>query len=372
MNISILSPDIYPCVTGGLEIFNYYFIKELVERGHKILIFTTCDHDWNNKNISVVKLREKFLLYPTLSINFHIFFKLIELRKWIDIVHVPYTSNSPLAYPMLLAKKLFNIPYIILIHGGGMYPWRPKTPHKLFFRHADAVVAVSDSIKKEYEKRSGRKINVIPPLIPFRESKISKGELRNKYGFGDNDTIILYLGSIKKIKGSEILLDAFLNLGKEYIEENNLKLLYVGDGVMKPTIEEKVRERNFNKYVKFFGSIPHEKASQMYKLADIYVIPSLFEGLPLSLLEAMFNGLPIIGTDTEGINSLISHRKNGLLFERGNAGDLKEKIKELVENKDLSSKLGNAAKNDFSKSYNFEDVVSEHIKLCNDIVEEGL
>ena len=369
MNIVMISPAIYPCVTGGVEIFNYYLIKELAERGHKVWIFTTCEHNWDNKSIFVVKVNERFLLRPTPSIDFHILFKLMQLRKRIDIVHVPYTSNSHLAYPMLLAKKLFDIPYIITIHGGGMYPWKPKTQHKLFFQHADAIVAVSETIKEEYERRSGRKMKVIPPLIPFRESKIPKGELRNKYGFSDDDMIILSLGSIKKIKGCDKLLDAFLNLGKRYIKEKNLKLLYVGDGPMKPALKREVNDRSFNQYVKFFGSVPYEKVSQMYKLADIYVIPSLFESFGISVAEAMFNGLPIIGTDANGINSLISHQKNGLLFEKGDIEDLKEKIEELVEDQNMSNRLSNAAKNDYLKNYKFDNILSEHIKLYKNIVE---
>lgn len=365
----MISPVIYPCVTGGVEIFNYYLIRELAERGQKVWVFTTCEHDYDTKNISFVKLNKRFLLNRPLSIGSHILFKLIELRKVIDVVHIPYTSNSPLIYPMLLAKKLFDIPYIITIHGGGMYTWKPKTSHKLFFQYADAIVAVSETIKEEYEKRSGRKIKVIPPLIPFSESKIPKDELRKKYGFSDNNMIILTLGSIKKIKGSDILLDAFLSSGKEYVKEKNLKLLYVGDGTMKNKLEKKVKNTGFDRHVKFLGNIPYSRVPEMYKLSDIYVIPSLFEGTPVALLEAMFNGLPIIGTNVNGINSLISHKKNGLLFEKGNMEDLEGKIKELVEDKDLSNRLGNVAKNNYSKTYKFDNVVSEHIKLCKNIVE---
>lgn len=369
MNISVISPQIYPCVIGGVEIFNYYLIKELAKKGHKVWIITICEHNWDYKNISLVKLNKRFLMHPTLSINFHILVKLMRLRKQIDIVHVPYTSNSALAYPILLAKRLFDISYIITIHGGGMHPWKHKAPHKLFFQYADAIVAVSETIKEEYEKRSGREIEVIPPLIPFEKSKISKGGLRTKHGFSDNDVIILCLGSIKKIKGSDILLDAFSGLGGRYIKEKNLRLLYVGDGNMKSALERKANERSLGNCVKFFGNVPHEKISEMYKLADLYIIPSLFEGTPIALLEAMFSGLPIIGANVNGINNLISHEKNGLLFEKGGVEDLKKKIEEFVEDEDVSSRLGSAARNDYLKSYAFEDVISKHIKLCKDIVE---
>ena len=294
----------------------------------------------------------------------HIFLKLIKLKKQTDVVHVPYTSNSTLAYPVLLAKKFVDIPYIITIHGGGMYPWKPKILHKLFFMNANTIVAVSETIKKEYEKRSGRIIKVIPPLTPFSESKISKEELRNRYGFSNNDKVILSLGSIKKIKGSDNLLYAFLRLGKRYIKKNDLKLLYVGDGPMRHILEEKVKEKSFYEYVKFLGTIPHEEVPNIFKLSDIYVIPSLFEGTPKSLLEAMFNSLPIIGSDVIGINNLIKHGKNGLLFKKGNIKDLIEKIIELIDNNDFSITLGNAAKKT-STSYKFENVISQYIKITN-------
>jgi len=372
MNILVISPAIYPCAIGGVEVFNHNFSKELANRGNNVYILTTCKYDWTDKNISLVKLGKKILLHPTFSICFHIFLKLIEFRKKIDVVHVPYTSNSPLAYPMVLAKKLFGIPpYVILIHGGGMYPWKPKIIHKLFFQYADAVIAISEIIRREYEKRCGKRIEVIAPLIPFRESKKSKEKLRIKYGFDGQETVVLFLGTIKKIKGGDILLDAFSSLGKEYLGRNNLKLIYVGDGPMKSTLMKRVREKGFNKYVKFFGSIPYEKIPDMYKMVDIYVIPSLFEGTPISLLEAMFNGLSIIGTDTNGINNIICNGRNGLLFKKGDIGDLKEKIKNLVEDKELRIRLGNSGKKDYFKTCNFNDAVSEHIKLYRNITEGG-
>lgn len=370
MNILIISPAIYPCITGGVEVFNHNFSKELADRGNNVYILTTCKHDCTNKNISLVKLRRKILLHPIISVCFHIFLKLIEFRKKIDVIHVPYTSNSPMAYPIVLAKKFFNIPpYVILIHGGGMYPWKPKIIHKLFFRYADIVIGISEIIRREYEKRCGRRIEVIPPLIPFRESENSKQKLRAKYGFDGQDTILLFLGTIKKIKGCDILLDAFLSLGKEYLEKNKLKLLYVGDGPMKSIFLKRVGEKGFNKYVKFSGSIPYERVPDTYEMADIFVIPSLFEGTPIALLEAMFNGLPIIGTDTNGINNIIRNGRNGLLFKKEDIGDLKEKIKNLVEDKELRIGLGNSGKKDYFKTYDFDDAVSEHIKLYRNIIE---
>ena len=365
----MISHKIYPCNYGGVEIFNYHFIKELASQGQTIWLFTCCDYDWDNEFIHRVKSWNGFPGLITLSRYFSIILNSIKLKDKIDIMHIPYTSDYFLALPLLLINKILDIPYVITIHGGGMYEWKHKTIQQLFFKHAYAIVGVSEIIGKEYERRSGRKINVIPPLIPFVETGIPKSELKNKYGFNNDDIIILSVGSIKKIKGSNILLEAFLNLGKEYIKANNLKLIYVGDGIMRNELEEKIVEKNLNPHVKFFGYIPHEKVPEIYKLADIYVISSLFEGMSISLLEAMFNGLPIVGTDVNGINNLITHKKNGLLFEKENIDDLKNKIIELIEDKDLVNKLGFSAKNDYSKGYLFQSMIADHIKLYKEITD---
>lgn len=368
MNIALISPGIYPCCTGGMEIFNYYLIKELATRGHTIWVLTYCDYDWKDKNINNMKLWRRFLILIDPSTIFHILLKLKKIAKQIDIVHVPYTSNSKLPYVMLFAKKFFNLSYIIYIHGGGMHPWKRQKLQKKSFENADDIISVSDIIKKEYEKRIKRTIKVIPPLIPFKKSRIQKNKLKKKYDFSYDDIIILSLGSIKKIKGSDVLLNAFLNLGKEYVTKNNLILLYVGDGAMKSSLEKIVEKKSFNENVKFFGNVPYEKVPEMYELADIYVIPSLFEGTPKSLLEAMYNGLPVIGSNTRGINNKIIDGENGLLFKLRDSNDLKEKIKLLVENLDLR-KIGLKGKEIIEKNCRFDNTVDDFVDVYKQVIK---
>lgn len=370
MNIAIISQQIYPCNIGGLEIFNYYFIKELASQGHEIWIFTCCDYDWNNEGIHRVKLWRGIPGLTILLIYFSIILNLIKMKGKIDLIHIPYTSNDILVFPVLLIKKLLDIPYVITIHGGGMLEWKLKILHQLFFKHADTIVAVSENIRKEYEKRSGRKIKVIPPLIPFKESSIPKNKLKKKYGFDYDDLIILFLGSIKRIKGCDFLLKAFFNLEKEFIIKNNLKLLYIGEGPMKETLYKIVEKNRFNKYVKFYGSVPHEKVPELYKLVHIYVIPSLYEGTPKSLLEAMFNGLPIVGSDTKGINNIILNNWNGLLFKVADEIELSSKLKKLIENKSLRNTLGKNAMKSIKEEYIYEKTVAEFIGIYKNILNE--
>jgi glycosyltransferase involved in cell wall biosynthesis len=374
LRIAVISPNIYPCVHGGgLETFNYYFIKELAAQGHTIWLFTYCDYDWSEDNIHCVKLWKGFPGGILLTLHLSIILNLVKLRDKIDILHIPYASNDDKAFPVLFGKKFFGLPYVLTIHGGMTLEWRFKMLHKLFYVNADAIIAVSERIKAEYEKRSGKKIKVIPPLLPFVESIFSKSELRKKYGFNESDTILLYLGSIWYMKGSDILLEAFISLGEDYIKSHNLKLIYVGESIkgeedMINMLQRTVAEIKFGEYVKFLEPVAHERVPELYKLADIYIKPSLLEGSPVSLKEAMFNALPIIGSNVDGINTYITHGKNGILFEKGDSIDLKNKIIQLIEGNNLAHRLGIAAKNDYSTQYVFQNMISDHLKIYKEVL----
>jgi glycosyltransferase involved in cell wall biosynthesis len=368
LNILVVSPQIYPCLVGGVEVFNHYFVRGLASRGHKIWVITTCDYDFHDKSIISLRLNSKLLIHQTFSIDLQILYFCIKTVGKIDIIFVPYTSNSHLAYPLLLIKKLFKVVYVIVIHGGGMHPWKTEFIQKSFFLDATKIIAVSETIKLEYERRSSRNIEVIPPLIPFEHSNFSKQELRNKYKL-ESSTIILSLGSVKKIKGSDILLHAFIQLGEDYIKNNDLMLVYVGNGPLKSMLEMKVKEQSFQKHVRFMGEVSREKVPEMYKLADIYVIPSLFEGTPISLLEAMYNNLPIIGANANGINNIIVHEKNGLLFNKGDVNSLKHMITKLVDDSDLRSKLADCAKTDHLIQYKFQQIITQYIDIAKESLE---
>lgn len=351
-----------------MELFNYYLIKEL-SKTHNCWVYTNCNK-FDGK-YKILRTNKKNCGNETLSLYINLFLETFKIRREIEIIIVPYTSNSHLVYPLLLITKLLKIPYIIIIHGGGLYPWNPEFIHKNFFEGAAEIVAVSKPIKEEYENRVDKEIRLIPPLIPFEKSELSKEELKGKLGFSNEDKILISVGSIKKIKGSDILLKAFFNLGSSYVKENKIKLLFVGDGPLKKSLEDKVSKKmEFKGHVKFLGNIPHNEINNIYKMADIYVIPSLFEGTPLSLLEAMYNALPIISSDINGINDIITPEINGMLFVSENTEDLTLRIKEMIDNLVSSHELGLKAEKDYHAKYNFNNVVSKYNHIINNIIRD--
>jgi glycosyltransferase involved in cell wall biosynthesis len=368
MNLCVVSPNLYPCMTGGLEIFNYYLIRELTRRGHHVWYATRCGKDLGFPSSHPIILGERNLVFPGISTTASLISSILRLRNEIDLLHVPYTSNSPLALPLVILHRLTGIPYVLYIHGGGMHAWKRPFLQKRLFRQAAEIVAVSEPIREEYEQRTGRRVRLIYPLIPFQTSHVSARALKERYGFGADDTLILSVGSLKRIKGSDTLLSAFLLLGASYIKEHGLRLVFAGEGVLRRNLEIRARESEVPDRITFLGNVPYERVSELYTMADLYIIPSLFEGTPKSLLEAMYHGLRIIGSDTNGINDKIIHGKEGLLFPTDSVEDLRDTLIRVLEDP-ASHELGARAREKYQAQYSFERTLGEIETLYTGILK---
>jgi len=267
--------------------------------------------------------------------------------KWIYI----------LAYPIL--HLLFGKQYIIIIHGGGMMPWKWKFPFKLFFKRAKAIFGVSKVICTEYQKRTNVVINYFPPLIPFETAVEDKSLLRKINSFNEEDKIFLIVGSLKKIKNPMIVIEALGALDKSFLIKEKVRVLFAGEGPLKEELEKLVYINGLQEFVSLLGNVPRDKINEYYKLSDYYIISSDFEGTPISMLEAMYNKLVIIGSNAVGINNIIKESDGGFLFDNSNPRELKKIIIDVIIN-DQSEKRNNA--------YNFFNNNFKYTNLINDFL----
>ena len=364
MNILLISPLIYPAYTGGLEIFNYHFARALDSLGREIHLISR----QSSKKDGNIKCHRLLTKNPKID-YLQICFSILALRS-INVIHVPYTSNSNLIYPLNQICKYRRIPYVVYIHGGGMHPWQDPEASLRFFRNAGTVMAVSKRLKKGYEERLNRCIEFIPPVIPFRMPESRRHMLRKRLGFESTDLLFLIVGSLKAIKGSDFLVETILKIGKAYLEKSNIRFMFLGEGPMKYALDRKVKEAGFQKYVIFKGLVPHEQVAYHFKSADAYLIPSKFEGTPLSLLEALFHGLPSIGSNTSGINDILEDEKTGLLFKPFNSYDLIEKVKMLVHNCAIRNKIGKAGRKLYEDEYTFDRIIKRHLHVLSNTANE--
>lgn len=313
-------PDLYPDAIGGMEVFNANLIDELDEQiNANTIIVLTGSKSFRTKHIPLFRICKRLFIFrrfglSSLSQLISVFLFIILHAQTKLIFYLPYTSSSGYWGLLLpLCRKIFRTEYVLHCHGGATKRWRPFVVQYQLFKNAKKLLTVSNEIKAEYQKRIERDMEVVLPIIKFVKSNSNPDELKVKYGFNKNDAIILFVGSLKTIKGCVTLLDAFMNIKGELKEKYSLRLIFCGDGPLKETMMVKsAAQRN---YIRFAGFQSREVIPDYYKMSDIFVIPSQFEGTPLSLLEAMSNKMTIIASDVRGVNNIITNGYNGYLFE---------------------------------------------------------
>ena len=167
------------------------------------------------------------------------------------------------------------------------------------------------------------------------------------------DTIrLITVASMHKIKNHAFLIDCFGELCKEY---QNLHLTLVGDGVLRPEIEEQIRALGLDDKVTLAGIV--SDVENYLANADIYVAASIYEGLPISILEAMASGLPIVSTSVGGVPDIVEPGTNGLLVELGDKEKFIAAVKTLIENRQLRESYGGAAKRT-AKEYDLSHMIA--------------
>ena len=246
-----------------------------------------------------------------------------------------------------------------------MEKWKYSFVQKLFFKNALNIFGVSNAIVKEYSERINKKVKILPPLIPFIKNKDDNFTIKQNIKIEDFDKIILFVGSIKPLKCPNILVEAIEKIGLKFLKKHRVCCLFLGDGPMKNELNNYIIKNNLDKNIKFLGNIDNQIISKYYSLSDIFVIPSLFEGNPISLFEAQFNGLVCVGSNVKGINDVIRNNKNGLLFEKNNSEELSKILKRIILNKAEVIKLKNSAINFFNTNYNYDNHLNDFYKGLN-------
>ncbi|MFX0205357.1 MAG: glycosyltransferase [Candidatus Hodarchaeota archaeon] len=254
--------------------------------------------------------------------------------------------------------------------------WKRSTlPLKLYcfldsiiIRFFDRITAVSDEIREEMIRKridSSRIIVIDNGVCIERFCKDSNGEnIRNEFNIPTETIIAGVVGSLSKEKGHIYLLKSF----KEVLEIfPKLKLLIVGDGYLRGELKNKVREWSIENNVIFTGT--RKDIPKILSSIDIFVLPSLKEGLPMVLLEAMASKKPIIATRVGGVPKAIKNNESGILIESKDAVGLKKALINLLKDKDKAELLGtNAykmAKNRFSSKIMAQKYISLYEELVN-------
>lgn len=223
------------------------------------------------------------------------------------------------------------------------------------------VISISKSVEKHVlgrlclpQSRSSMIYNAIPPNNIEESNKLYK---RNNANY---KTTLLFVGRLSKQKSVHILLKA-IKILKDDGYQDLLNVLLVGDGDLRVPLEALSKELLIDDMVSFVGQTAN--VEPYFLCSDIFILPSIWEGFGIVILEAFKYKLAVIATNIEGPSELIENEVNGLLAVPNNECELAEKIKLLVNNKSLRDRLAEKGFELFNEKYHIDNYMEELNKL---------
>jgi glycosyltransferase involved in cell wall biosynthesis len=247
--------------------------------------------------------------------------------------------------------------------------WQPealnplyKTLNRLMLRRADAVVAVSGQIRSYYLRElpmRGERVHLIPNGIDvpaFRRKE--GGGLRQELGIGEDATVIGMVANLRPEKNHKLLIQAFSDLAGAFPD---IRLLLAGLDVMDGEVQRFASKVAHGDRVLFLG--PRDDVPGLLGIMDIFCLPSVYEGLPLTVLEAMAAGVPVVGSDVLGINEVIEDGVNGLLFRSGDCRALIGTLERLLKDPSLRARLSAAGRSFVEERYSLEQAAGSYDRL---------
>ena len=205
---------------------------------------------------------------------------------------------------------------------------------------------MKDRIIQENKKLTPNRVKVIYNGVDTNAFHPSKRKYAKKYfpELADIDLPkVLYLSRFVELKGIRFLLKAI----PQILEKTDVHFIFAGAG---KNITLDISKENYT----FLGYIPHEITPYVYSLSDIFVLPSLYENFPLSVLEAMSSGLAVIATNVGGIPEMITHNENGILIPPRSSKDIARSVVNLVEDDQLRKELGVNARKTVEKKFSWK------------------
>jgi len=277
----------------------------------------------------------------------------------IDLIHTHgYKGNI---YGILAARAA-RVPIIATCHN-----WPASTlPLRLYsfldrivLRKANHIVAVSENVRERLRRFAipSRKITVIQNGVDTARFASARPVLRHELNL-DGRTVIGVVGRLSSEKGHKFLLRAAPRLIEEF---PTVALVFIGSGPEQPALESLTRELNLQDRVFFAGF--RRDMPQVYASIDILVLPSLEEGLPLTVLEAMAAGLPILASRVGDIGKIIVSGVSGLLIEPGSTDGLYGALVQLLRDPALRDTLRANARATVNSSFSVQRMAAQYLEL---------
>lgn len=380
MKIAQVCPFYTPAI-GGVKQVVEELSERYVKQGHEVHVFTS---DWDKEKR--IKQKETTIngvivhrcFYWFKAVNFISFWPSVAWKIFkgdFDVVHT-HLGFHPHSFFTALVCKLKKIPHVHTTH----CPWTEenrnflgrliKSVAKLTYTRwthklSDKIIAITPWEVDFIEDYGGDKDKII--VLPNGMDEIFFKKIKDNYfkkKLGINNKVILFFGRYSVTKSPQ----DFVKIAKSVLKEKkNLDFVMIGpdEGEFKETKKLAQNEKRIHVLGPIRGK---DKIAWMYQSAEIYILPSFREGLPLTLFEAMAAGLPIIATPVNGIPYEMEDNVNGFLIKHGDIEVFKKAVIKILEDKKLAKKFSsNNLKK--SKNYSWDIIANKTILIYKKLVK---
>ena len=375
----------FPPIGGGGGLVSYYLGKHFSLAGHEVHLITSqfpgCPSTEEvdgihihrvpalRKNPNVCAVHEMF----TYAISSSLYGLKFAKQFKPDIVQVFF--GIPAGGGAYLLQKFRNVPYVVFLGGRDVPRPAPDPPYyrwlylilkpilRSIWNNADAVVSCSEGLR-DLARATDTKVNIdiIPDGLDPDSFEPTQREAHPKV------VRCLSIGRLIPRKGFQFLIRALPQVFDRV--KHKFEIEIVGDGPYEEELKTLAKDLSVDSYIHFTGAVEYQDLPQKYRDADILILPSLAEGMPLVVLEAMGTGLPIIASRVQGIDELVADGVNGALFDPGDVDGLAECIIKLIDAGQYRLDMGNASREMLKQNerYNWKNIAEEYLTLYDKIL----
>ena len=180
------------------------------------------------------------------------------------------------------------------------------------------------------------------------------------------DVVFISVGRLEKVKNPEMLLRVFATLSSD----NRLHLWFIGDGTLRVGLQAQIFASGLQKQVQMFGT--RGDVNKLLSAADVFVLPSSYEGNPLSVMEAMAAGKPVIGTNVGGIPELVTDGREGLLVPSEDEPSLRAAMLTLISNPELREQMGRAGSQRAFQEFDSVTMTRRYERLYEKLIQTNV
>ncbi|MBU4305255.1 MAG: glycosyltransferase family 4 protein [Candidatus Omnitrophica bacterium] len=337
---------------GGISSYTVSLADALAKRNHAVVCASSGGDlvgqlEKNGISPVYIPIKTKSELNPAILFSAAKLTHFVKKEK-IDIIHAQTRVTQVLAQYLNNATR---VPFVSTCHGF----FRQNIGRQLFPCWGKKVIAISDAVKKHLMidfYLPENKIALIPNGIDFSRFRISP----KRYDVNYADRTVGIIARLSTVKGHKYLIEAMSQALKEF---SDARLFIFGQGKIKYELIGLAEKLNIQDKVYFLPSVANP--AEVLQEIDIFVMPSLQEGLGLSILEANACGIPVIASNVGGIPTIVKHDVTGLLVPPKEPSALAAAIMKVMENKELAMRLGKRAREEVEQRFSIP-VMTEKVE----------